>query len=74
MNGRQTFKWKVQLQRQDGQIVEREVDVLWSPDKENAMDVVMNATGAMAKRDLARENMGVAALTAIHIPAEPIAA
>lgn len=73
MLNRTTHTWRVQLQREDGQTIEREVDVLWDPLKEGAMEAVMEAVRAEEAVPLLKQKIRVAALAAFLVE-EPVAA
>lgn len=46
--GRTPNHWKVQCQRQDGQIVEQDVFCHWTPDKDFVLPAVINVGAALA--------------------------
>lgn len=47
MQPRTQFKYKVQLQRNDGQILERDASVYWDPQREGAAELVATSVAAM---------------------------
>lgn len=44
---RKLFKWVVQIQRANGEIVERTVESYWDPAKDFVLDAVVRAGAAM---------------------------